>query len=158
VGKRKPRLSDQRLRDIWNVRTLDYADGELEHFDKLIASAVSRCLAENEADRAGLAADLSCLLGQEVSVAMMNAYTSEARREHPIPAYRFLALIAMTRRFDILDAVVREVGGKALDYSDAQVFKLGKSYLANIHSSRQLQATVTEVLATDSTSRLEGEG
>ncbi|MBD3729292.1 MAG: hypothetical protein IE933_06255 [Sphingomonadales bacterium] len=46
-------------------------------------------------------------------------------------ASRFLALIAMTRRFDILDVVLREVGGTALDGQQAKVFRPGLDYLAS---------------------------
>ena len=145
VAKRKPSLSDERLADIWNVRGLDYAEGELADFDKLISSAVSRCLADDEDDRAELADLVSLVLGERVSVMMLDAYASEARRGQRIPASRFLALIAVTRRFDILDAVLREVGGKALDRSDARVYRLGRRYLDSLQASRRLREAATEI-------------
>ncbi|MBB4100747.1 hypothetical protein [Sphingomonas kyeonggiensis] len=145
MKKRKPFLSDERLRDVWNVRPLDYADDELQDFDKLISSAVARCLAEDDGNRAEIAALLSMLLGERVSVQMLDAYASEARRIHRIPASRFLALIAVTRRFDLLDAVLREVGGKALDRSDARIFKLGVHYLTKVNASRVLGEAIDEI-------------
>lgn len=74
MTKRKPALSDERLADIWTVRGLDYAEGELDDFDKLISPAVSRCLAEDEDNRAELAELLSLVLGERVSVMMLDAY------------------------------------------------------------------------------------
>lgn len=145
MAKRKPTLSDERLADIWNVRGIDYAEGELAGFDKLISSAVSRCLADDEDNRAELADLVSLVLGERVSVMMLDAYASEARRGQRIPASRFLALIAVTRRFDILDAVLREIGGKALDRSDAQVYRLGRRYLDSLHASRRLRETEAEI-------------
>ena len=143
--KQKPHLSDERLADSWNVRGLDYGEAELEDFDKLISSAVSRCLKEDESDRQEQAATLSYLLNEHVSVAMLDSYTGEARREHKIQASRFLALLAMTRRFDILDAVLREVGGKALDRHDAKVFRIGVDYIASMNANRNLRACLEDL-------------
>lgn len=144
-GKQKPHLSDEWLADAWNVRGLDYGEAELENFDKLISSAVSRCLKEDDNDRQEQAATLSYLLDEHVSVAMLDSYTSEARRKHKIQASPFLALIAMTRRFDILDAVLREVGGKALDRHDAKVFRVGVDYIASVNADRNLRVGLEEL-------------
>lgn len=149
MKKRQPTLSDEWLNDVWNVRDLDYGEAELENFDKLISSAVSRCLREDDCDRDRQAAHLSYVLGEEVSVSMLNAYSSEARRDQRIPASRFLALIAMTRRFDILDAVLRGVGGKALDWHASKVFRIGVDYVNNVNAARTLRESLSEVVAPD---------
>lgn len=145
MAKRKPWLSDQRLIDIWNVRGLDYAEGELADFEKLISSAVSRCLADDEDNRAELADLVPLVLGERVSALMLDAYAIEARRGPRIPDSRFLALIAVTRRFDILDAVLCEVGGKALDRSDMQVHRSGSRYLENLHASLRLREAEAQI-------------
>jgi len=143
MTKRKPKLSDERLHDVWNVRGLDYGEAELENFDQLISSAVARCLKDE--DRAEVAATLSYLLDEEVTVHMLNAYASEARRAFKIPASRFLALIAMTSRFDVLDAVLREVGGKAIDRQGAKVFRIGVDYVASVNAARVLRDSVADL-------------
>lgn len=143
--KRMPHLSDERLAEVWNVRGLDHGEAELEDFDKLISSAVSRCLKEDDSSRQEQADTLSYLLNEHISVAMLDSYTSEARRVHKIQASRFLALIAMTRRFDILDAVLREVGGKALDRHDAKVFRVGVDYIASVNANRVLRKDLEEL-------------
>lgn len=147
MGKRKPALSDDRMRDVWNVRGLDYGEAELANFEKLICSAVSRCLAEDPSNREEIAGHLSYILGEEVSVAMLDAYASEARQEHKIHASRFLALIAMTKRFDILDAVLREVGGKAVDWHGAKVLRVGYDFLGSVRANRDLRESLAEVIA-----------
>lgn len=145
-AKKTPLLSDTKLQDIWNVHPLDYAEGELADFDKLISSAAARCLSESEYSRSEQADTLSLLLGERVSVAMLNAYTSGARRDHKVPASRFIILIAMTRRFDILDAILREVGGKALDANDAKVFEIGTRYVSSVNAERDLDDLVSKTL------------
>lgn len=143
MGKRKPTLTDEWLNDFWNVRGLDYGAAELKDFDRLVSSAVARCL-EGE-DRAEVAATLSYILGESVTANMLNAYASEARNAHRIPASRFLALMAMTRRFDLLDAVLREIGGKAVDRHGAKIFRVGKSYVASVNAARVLREEVAEL-------------
>lgn len=145
--KRKPRLTDESLRDVWNLRPVDCGEAELADFDQLISSAVSRCL--NDENRLEIAGDLSTVFGEEISVHMLNAYASEARNQHRIPASRFLALIGLTRRFDILDAVLREVGGKALDEQDAKEFRIGKSYVASLSAARTLREDVADLFGPD---------
>lgn len=145
--RKNPFLSDEMLRDIWNVRPLDYAEGELKDFDALVSSAVARCLNESEYSRAEQADMLSFLLGDSVSVAMLNAYTSGARRDHRVPASRLLLLIAMTRRFDILDALLREVGGKALDQNDAKVYEIGTKFVASLNADDDLQLSLSKVFS-----------
>ena len=144
--RKNPFLSDARLSDIWNVRQIDYAEGEFKDFDLLISSAVARCLNESDRSRTEQAEMLSFLLGEPVSVAMLNAYTSGARRDHRVPASRFIVIIAITRRFDLLDAILREVGGKALDANDAKIFEIGKRYVESLNAERALDDLVAATL------------
>lgn len=41
---------------------------------------------------------------------MLDAYASEARETHTIPAHRFDALVAVTMRPDLLAALIRPLG------------------------------------------------
>jgi hypothetical protein len=125
------------------LHPVDCGEAELAHFDRLISSAVGRCL--DSENRAEIARDLSIVFGEEISVHMLNAYASEARTQHKIPASRFLALIGLTRRFDILDAVLRDVGGKALNESDAKEFRIGRSYVASLNAARTLREDVADL-------------
>jgi hypothetical protein len=145
MGKRRPHLSDEWLRDIWNVRPLNHAAGELDGFDKLVSSAVSQCLSGDEWSRGDVAQYLSELLNEQISGFMLDAYASEARRDHPITGHRFLALIAITRRFDILDAVLREIGGKALSSGECMTFKLGLYYSVKLTADRRLEEVMDQI-------------
>jgi hypothetical protein len=64
-----------------------------------------------------------------------------------MPTSRFLALVALTRRFDVLDALVREVGGKALDRHDAKYFRIGKRYVDHLNASRALRQEMEELIS-----------
>jgi hypothetical protein len=68
---------------------------------------------------------MSELLDEDVSRWMLDAYASEARDNHNISADRFLALIAVTNRFDILDAAVRRIGAALLVGDEIKTAELG---------------------------------
>jgi hypothetical protein len=68
---------------------------------------------------------MSELLDEDVSRWMLDAYASEARDNHNISADRFLALIAVTNRFDILDATVRRIGAALLVGDEITTAELG---------------------------------
>lgn len=50
----------------------------------------------------------------------------------------------MTRRFDILDAVLREIDGKALDGRQAKVYRTGVDFLESLNAERALRQRVEE--------------
>ncbi len=146
MGKRRPTLTDNRLREKWSVRQPDGTLGCLEGLDKFMASAVSRCLKEDSRSRGDIADALSDYLSERISTLMLDAYSSEARREHPIPTHRFFALIAVTERFDVLDAVVRQIGAKALDQQQTKVYRLGLAQLQSIESKLEVESITRDLL------------
>jgi hypothetical protein len=72
-----------------------------------------------------IAAEMSVLLDEEVSRAMLDAYASPARTEHKVPASRLWALIAVTQRLDLLDERCREIGGALLVGEEVHTARLG---------------------------------
>jgi len=146
VKKRKPILTDDLIADYWGVLPPTYDAGGLKDFDKLIASAVSRCLAEAKESRPEIAAELSSILGESVSKSMLDAYSSHARREHPINVHRFLALIMVLGQWDILDAVVRQIGGKVITGHDLKALRVGKALIRRELDNRELDQALTAAL------------
>jgi hypothetical protein len=135
--KRIPKLSDEWLGDVWTLRPVDGGEDELANFDQIILSGVTRCLESQ--DRAEIADSLSLILGQDVPASMLDAYASEAKRGHNIPAFRSLALIGVAGRFDVLDALVREVGGKVLSEPEVKYYRIGKAYVDHLNALRALR-------------------
>jgi hypothetical protein len=87
---------------------------DLAGIDRLIAASVSRALRDDDRSRESIALAMSELLGEEVTRWMLDAYASEARETHNISAGRFYALIAVTKRHDILDRTLRRIGAAVL--------------------------------------------
>lgn len=104
------------------------APAALAGFERQICAEVGVILASEMAagrPREVVAAEMSVLLGEEVSRAMLDAYSSPAREGHRVPMSRFFALIAVTQRFDRLDVLLREVGAAVLVGEEIHTARLG---------------------------------
>lgn len=101
------------------------ADAALAGFDRFIARSVARALKEDVRQRSAIAIAMSELLDEEISKFMLDAYASEARDNHNISADRFLALIAVTQRFDLLDVALRRIGAALLVGEEIITAELG---------------------------------
>ncbi|WP_448660330.1 hypothetical protein ACPVPU_07410 [Sphingomonas sp. CJ99] len=97
----------------------------LAGLEQRICSAVGVILASDSRPREVIAAEMSVKLGEDISRAMLDAYSSPARLEHKVPMSRFWALIAVTDRHDILDQLLREIGAAALVGEEIHTARLG---------------------------------
>lgn len=102
------------------------APAELAGLEQQISRAVSAMLKDDERDRAVIAAEMGLLLDDEISGNMVNAYASPARPEHKVPASRLFALVAVTKRFDLLDRILREIGAAVLVGEEVHTARLGQ--------------------------------
>lgn len=80
-----------------------------------------------------IAAEMSVLLGEDVSRAMLDAYSSPAREGHKVPFSRLMALVAVSGRHDLLDPLMREIGAALLVGEEVHTARLG-------HIDRQIEA------------------
>lgn len=86
------------------------SDGMLTGLDRQVASAVAHVLKDEDRDRYDVAAAMSRILAADVSKSMLDKYASESSDDHNISAGRFLALIAATGRYDVLETLTRRIG------------------------------------------------
>lgn len=93
--------------------------------DARIARTVAEILKSDSRDRTVIAAEMSVLLSDEVTLNMLNGYASPARTEHNISFSRMLALIAVTARFDLLDREVRAIGAAVLVGEEIYTAEIG---------------------------------
>lgn len=104
----------------------------LAGLESQIARAVSAILHADDRRRSLIAAEIADLLDEEVSENMLSAYASQAREGHKVPLSRFMALIAVTGRFDVLDQLVRQIGAAVLVGEEVHTARLG-------HIDRQIE-------------------
>jgi hypothetical protein len=100
-------------------------EGGLAGVDRQIAGAVSKVLKEDSRSRYEIAGCMSAMLDAEVSKSMLDAYSAEAREAHNISLARFLALIACTQRFDVLNDLCRPIGCTVLVGDEVATLELG---------------------------------
>ncbi|MGE4321740.1 MAG: hypothetical protein AB7E60_01770 [Sphingobium sp.] len=86
----------------------------LAGMDARVARTVAEALKHDDRDRTVIAAQMSVLLGEDVTKLMLDAYASPARDGHNISFARMCALVAVTNRFDLLDRELRAIGAAVL--------------------------------------------
>lgn len=89
------------------VRAANLGDG--------IARAVAAALRDADVGRDEIAARMSAFLGEPVPRSMLDAYASEARRTHPIPVTRLIALIHATRDRRLLQLIAEPMGWAVIE-------------------------------------------
>lgn len=80
-----------------------------------IARAVAAALRDAEAPREEIAQRMSAYLGEKVSKSMLDAYASEARREHQIPVTRLIALMHATQDRRLLQLIAEPLGWAVIE-------------------------------------------
>ncbi|QPL39359.1 hypothetical protein IT881_15065 [Erythrobacter sp. A30-3] len=109
---------------------------ELAGLERRINTTVGVMLNSDPRQREVIAAEMSVLLDETVSRSMLDAYSSPARTEHRVPMSRLMALSVVTRRQDLLDPLMREIGAAVLVGEEVKTARLG-----------QLQQRITEMQA-----------
>lgn len=112
-----------------------------------ICATAGTILASSGRPREVIAAEMSVILDDEVTKAMLDAYSSPARTEHKVPMSRFFGLIAVTARLDLMGPLVREIGGSLLIGPEVHTARLG-------HLRQQQRAIANEIKALEQTAPL----
>lgn len=125
MKKRRSSLDASQLGFTFDPPVPARCDADLAGLDRVISAGVGRALKEDSRSRAEIAGAMSALLDEEVTRWMLDAYASEAREQHKISACRLFALIAVTDRFDILDALMRRIGAALLVGEEIHTARIG---------------------------------
>lgn len=91
-----------------------------------IALLMSGALKNCTHDRIEVAARMTRILGKEVSLSMLNAYTAESRETHIPPLDKAIAFDIATEGHAISDYVAGKLGGRVLFGKDALLAELGR--------------------------------
>jgi hypothetical protein len=125
VKKRRPSLDPGQLGFTFDAPRAASEAADLAGLDRVVAAAVARALKGDVRSRPEIAGATSALLDEDVSKLMLDAYASEARDTHNVPAHRLLAIIAVTERYDLLDLLVRRIGAAVLVGDELVAARLG---------------------------------
>lgn len=97
----------------------------LAGIERRISATVATILNTDSRQREVIAAEMSVLLDEDVSRLMLDAYASPARTEHKVPMSRFLALVQVTGRHDLMDPLFREIGAAVLVGEEVLTARVG---------------------------------
>lgn len=95
-------------------------------YTREIAHVMSEALKNSPFDRYEVAARMSRMLGHEVSVNMLNAYTAESRDTHNITLERAIAFDAATEAYSLLKFHADKRGCRVLVGKEALLAELGE--------------------------------
>lgn len=80
-----------------------------------IARAVAEAIKQSRKSRADVAKAMSEYLGENISAAMLDQYTSTANETNNIPAHRLVALLAVTGDVRVINAALQDSPFVAID-------------------------------------------
>lgn len=125
MGKRRSSFPVNQLVFSFDAPLPAREEASLAGLGRMVAAAVGRILHEDERNRHQIAGRVSELLDEAVSKEMLDAYSSESRDGHNVSFHRFLALVAATDRHDVLDMLIRQIGGAVLIGEEIHTAQLG---------------------------------
>lgn len=123
--KRKPAFQQAQMTFSFDPPPAAASEGALSGIERQVASAVAQILKDDTRTRYEIAGGISSLLDDEVSKLMLDAYASEAREQHNISVGRFLALVAETGRYDLLNALLAKIGARLVVGEEVLTVELG---------------------------------
>jgi len=97
----------------------------LAGLERRIAAMIGTILNSDARAREVIAAEMSVLLDEDVSRAMLDAYASPAREGHKVIMSRALALVTVCNRHDLLDPILREIGAALLVGPEVHTARIG---------------------------------
>lgn len=112
----------------------------LAGMDARVARTIGEALNSDHRPREVIAAEMGVLLDDQVTKAMLDAWSAPGKDAHNISFTRMLALIAVTKRFDLLDRELREIGAAVLVGEEIYTARLGhlKTKLTELQAELRL--------------------
>lgn len=104
-----------------------------------IAAAMSEAIRNSGMNREDIAARMTELLGAEVSVHMLNAYSSPEREAHKVSLERAIAFDLATGSDVLLQFYANRLGGRAFLGRDAMLAELGRAEMLRDELNGQIK-------------------
>ena len=121
-----PRACDVRTTDLFEVPTAPSPAAGSLNFDIELRALLSETLRLCQKDRYQVGADMSRLLGREVSRYMLDAYTAESREANNFPLNYAAAFEVATESHALTEFLSRKRGCRLLVGEDAILAELGR--------------------------------
>lgn len=125
MAKRRPALDPRQIGFTFEAPVMPRRAADLAGLDRQVSAAVGIMLKDDPRSREEIAGAVSALLDEPVTKYMLDAYASEAREGHAVSAARLFALVAVTNRHDLLDALMRKIGASILVGEEIDLARMG---------------------------------
>ncbi len=148
MSKRRPAFATDQLAFTFEVPQVQTHEGALAGLSREVSSAVARILKEDGRSRPMLAAALSELLDEDIDKMTIDGWASEARERFNISFSRLLALVQVSNRVDVLDALLRRIGVAALfgeEIKTAQLGHIDRKIAELMAQKKQIQQTAVPI-------------
>lgn len=134
------RVKDLLTLDLFNVPEPAPSTPGAMNYAREISAVMSQALKDCPHDRVEVAARMTRLLGKEVSLAMLNAYTAESRGTHVPNLEKAIAFDAATEGFALLNLFAAKRGCRVMVGKDALLSELGRIDQMKADLARQEKA------------------
>lgn len=123
-------------------------------FNRMLANAMSEAIRLCRKSRLQIAADMTEILAyddHEITIAQLNAYTSQARETHTISLVRFIAFVRATGQPWLWDVVLHDEGLTLLEGEEAHLAraallqKQGEELIAQAQAALQAAPSTVRV-------------
>lgn len=131
------RFSDIETGDLF--KAAERLDASL-NLDLAVRKALSAAIRNCGKSRPQIAEDMSRLMGQGISVAILDAFTAESKPAHRFPAAWLAAFCVVTRDTRVLATIVEHAGGKLVTSEEAMLIELARNYLAKKEATEKLES------------------
>lgn len=120
-----------RVKDLFSLDLFDVPSPAPQtpgsmNYSREMAAVMSQALKDCPCDRVEVAARMTRLLGKEVSLSMLNAYTAESRETHNISLEKAIAFDAATEGFALLHLYAEKLGCRAMVGKETLLAELGR--------------------------------
>lgn len=134
------RIKDMLTPDLFDVPVAAPSTPGSMNYAREIAAVMSQALKDCPFDRVEVAARMTRLLGREISLSMLNAYTAESRETHIPRLDVAIAFDAATEDFALLNMYSGKRGCRVMVGKDALLAELGRIDQMRADLSRQEKA------------------
>lgn len=134
------RIADTLTFDLFEVPSPAPQTPGSMNYSREIAATMSQALKDCPFDRVEVAARMTRLLGREVSLSMLNAYTAESRDMHNISLERAIAFDAATEGYALLNLYSGKLGCRVMVGKESLLAELGRIDQMKVDLARQEKA------------------
>ncbi len=109
-----------------------------------IKMAISEAIKHSHFERAEICRQISVLAGREVTVAMLNAYTSQSRTTHQVHG-DLLAPMTIVLGPSILKIIAEEAGCTLAERREMQLARIGQFYIMHQKAEQQIEEAINDL-------------